>query len=504
MPVTKTALFSPRRSSLTIRVSVLLVLAVVIPLLITAIGSELILRPTLLSQATSEMGSDAQSHSQAIDSLLIASVQNVGLIGRFLAIQKFLSGDTVFKQQALNELALGNHLNSDYSNWSLFDMNGNVRLAYPTIPDARGKYMIAPDIMQQLHGVNKTLISDVYFDKQTRIAFIDIYTSITTTDGKQLGFGRSTLSLNAIWTAVNNETNAAHGSYAMILDGHGVRIAYTNIDSTATTLPQALFKPIAPISQALQQRVHDENLYGAGSTGIKVLPDPELATQQNNLQGSTTFQFTPALQEEAFLAYRVTSKVVPWTYLVLRPVNTITGAANQQDLYLFLLAAFITLIAAIVGIIVGRDITRPILSAVSSLLTSSQMLKTLADHEQVMATEQTWIVESSQNGLQSVKYYTEATSIAAHRLENIGKEIDKNLEQLDAQQMRRLLNEIQTATTYIEKATTHQKRSSKSLTTAIQVTNQVTEQLATNATSTTDAAKQLEEVIERLRRIVGE
>jgi hypothetical protein len=493
-----------RRVSLTIRVSIILILAVVIPLLITVIGSELILRPTLLSQAANEMENDAQSHSQAIDALLIARVQSVVSVGRFLAIQKFLSGDEMFRQQALNELALGNRLDPNYSNWSLFDVQGKPRLAYPTVSGPRGKYTIPPEIMQQLHGVNKTRISDVYLDDQTHIAFIDIYASITAPDSTLLGFGRSTLKLSEVWTAVNNETNAAPGSYAMILDGHGVRIAYTNRDNTAITLPQALFKSIAPLPAALQQRINDENLYGNNRTPVKVLSDSELVRMQNDPQFPTTFQFTPALQEEAFQACRATSKVIPWTYLVLRPVNTITGAANQQDIYLFLLAGVITLLAAFVGILIGRSITRPILSAVSSLLTNSQMLKTLADREQVMSTEQMWIVESSQNGLQSVKYYSDATNIAAHRLDAIGKDLAMNLERLDAWHIRQLLQEIQTAANYIEKASAHQERSSKSLTTAIQVTNQVTEQLAENATSTSEAATQLEEVIERLRRVVGQ
>ena len=492
-----------RRVSLTIRVSIILILAVVIPLLVTVIGSELILRPTLLSQAANEMQNDAQSHSQAVDSLLIARVQNVVSVGHFLAIQKFLSGDEMFRQQALNELALGNRLDPNYSNWSLFDTQGNARLAYPTMPARRGKYTIPPEIMQQLRGTNKTRVSDVYLDDQTHTAFIDIYASITSANNTLLGFGRSTLKLTEVWTAVNNETNAAPGSYAMILDGHGVRIAYTNTDNTATTLPQALFKSIAPLPTELQQRISNENLYGNSSTPVKVLPDPELVNIQDNPQSPATFQFTPALQEEAFQAYRATSKVVPWTYLVLRPVSTITRAANQQDIYLFLLAAIVTLLAAIAGILIGRSITRPILSAVSSLSTNSQMLKTLANHEQVMATEQMWIVESSQNGLQSVKYYSDATNIAARRLDAIGKELAQNLERLDARHMRQLLQEIQTATSYIEKASTHQERSSKSLTTAIQVTNQVTEQLAANATSTSEAATQLEEVIERLRQVVG-
>jgi methyl-accepting chemotaxis protein len=50
----------------------------------------------------------------------------------------------------------------------------------------------------------------------------------------------------------------------------------------------------------------------------------------------------------------------------------------------------------------------------------------------------------------------------------------------------------------------HQERTSKGLNTAIQVTNQVTEQLLSGATSASDAAMQMEEVIKQLRRLVGE
>jgi hypothetical protein len=490
--------------SLTARFSALLVLAVVLPLLITVIGSEVILRPTLLSQASTEMGNDAQTHAQSIDALFIARLQDLGYLRQFFAIQKYLSGYAAFKQQALSELALGFRLDSNYSNWSLLDTQGKIRLSYPAPPGNRGKYTIPPDIMQQLQTSNKAIISDVYFDDNTHMAYVDIYAPVTSANNKLLGFERSTLGLNDIWTAVNNETNAAPGSYAMLLDNHGVRIAYTNPDTTLTTLPQALFKPIAPLSAPFEQRISDENLYGNDQRPVSVLDDPTLAAQLQNPQGSPTFQLTPALQTESFQAYRVSCQAVPWTFVVLRPVNTITKAANQQDLYLLLLAAVITLLAAFVGIVIGRSITRPILQSVSSLLASSQMLKTLAAREQATATEQKWIVESSQVGLKSVQYYTEAASVAARKLDEMGTELAQRWGRLDIQRAQQRLSEIVSTANYIEKAVSHQEKSGKSLSTAIRITTQVTEQLLSGATSANDAATQLEDVIDQLRKVVGE
>ncbi len=495
---------SRKRLSLAVRVSVLLVLAVVIPLIITVVGSEVILRPTLISQATTEMGNDAQSHAQNIDSLLINRQQDLGYLDQYVAIQQVLAGNQLYQKQASSELEVGYHLDPNYSNWSLFNTRGKPILGFPAAPTARGNYMIPPEIMDQLPTTNKALVSDVYFDRNTNIGFIDIYASIKSSTGTFLGIARSTLNLTDIWTALNNETNAAPGSYAMIVDENGVRIGYTNTDTTLTTVPTALFKTVAPLSAQLQQRIKNEDLYGNSQAPVTVLSDPTLANIQRNTQSSNTTQFTPALQNEAFQAYQIRCQVVPWTYIVLRPVSTITKAANQQDIYLYSLAAIITILAAIVGLIIGRRITRPILGSVSSLIKSSEMLKTLASNEQATATEQQWIVESSQVGLQSVQYYAEASGLAARRLDEIGRDFTRDLNQLDAVRTQHRLNEIISTANYLEKAASHQERSSKSLSAAIRVTTQITEQLVSGATSASEASKQLENVISQLRHVVGE
>jgi len=495
---------SRKKLSLTVKVTALLISAVVLPLVITVLGSELILRPTLTAQAATQMGNDAQAHAQAIDALLVARMQDVGFLGQYFAIQRYLAGKEMFKQQALDELALGYRLDPNYSTWTLFDTQGTIRLSYPAQPGLRGKYVVSPAIMRQLRGVNKTRISDVYFDYTTHMAFVDIYTSITDANATLLGFGRSTLKLNEIWTAVNNETNAAPGSYAMILDGNGVRIAYTNSDTTQLTLPPALFKAITPLSPQVQQRINDENLYGNSRATVDVLADQNLAQKVQDAQATPAFQFTPALQSEPFQAYGVKCQVIPWTYLVFRPVNTITGAATQQNTYLILIAAVVTLLAALVGFFVGRSITQPILKSVAFLRKSSQLLNELASNEQVTSTEQRWIVETSQTGLKSVQYYAEATGVAAHKLDAIGGELLQNWERLEAWQTKQGLEQIVTTAKYIGSAAIHQERSSKSLATAIRVTMQVTDQLVSGATSATEASTQLEDVIEQLRQVVGE
>jgi hypothetical protein len=490
---------SRQKISLTVRISALLIAAVVLPLLITIIGSELILRPTLTSQATAEMQNDAQSHAGDIDALLIARLQDLSGLSQFYSIQQFLAGRTFYEQQARAELALGYHLDPNYSYWTLFDPTGRLLLSYPANPPARGKYQIPPEILSKLTSVNQTAISDVYYDGNTHMGFIDIYTTISSSKGVVVGIGRSTLMLNDIWTAVNNETNAATGSFAMIIDEHGVRIAYTNTDKTLTTVPPELFKSIAPLPSAFQQQLADENLYGNSQVPVATMADPKLVSPQQS-----TFQLTPAQQNQAFQAVETRTNVVDWTYVVLRPVNTITGAANQQDIYLLILAAIVTALAAVVGLVIGRNTTRPILRSVTQLTASSESLRTLSTREQARAKEQKWIVESAQTGLQSVQYYAKASGIAAHKLEEISQDVTRNWESFDSLTRQRRLYEISSAANYLEKAASHQERSSKGLSTAIQVTNQVADQLVAGAVSASEAAAQLEDVIAQLRQVVGE
>lgn len=120
-----------------------------------------------------------------------------------------------------------------------------------------------------------------------------------------------------------------------------------------------------------------------------------------------------------------------------------------------------------------------------------------------MATEQRWMVDSSQVGLQSVRYYTSATNIAAYKLSDVSTQRAQHWRQIDEKMIARHLEEIYAAALYIESAAVRQEESSKGLATAISVTIEVTEQLATGATSAADASQQLEQVVSQLRNVVG-
>jgi methyl-accepting chemotaxis protein len=512
-----------RRLSLSVRVSLGLVLAAIVPLLITVAFSEWQTRPELTAQANTAMESDAKTRVQLIDAYFRERQLDTQTLAQVTSVQQFLATPPppttplpVYQDLTLHAtyaLAAGIFRDKLYTTWELFDTKGEPRLYYPlnNRPQKHGQSFAPPEDLQMVRA-GKTFISAVYYSPATQKASVDLYSPIYAPQAQSqsglpvqgassqqqpvyIGFIRATLNLDYVWNIVDGDRgNNGAGSYAFILDENGVRIA--------DTMAGQRFQAVAPLTPAMQQLVSQEARYGSTAT-VPVLSDPTFAQQLGNGADLTTFQAQPAGQNEPFQVVQKSSTVLPWHYFVLSPISTVTAVANQQLFIMGLVAFTMLVLAALIGLIAGRRITYPILTSVEHLLRNSSALSELATSQRDAASEQMWVVDSSQVGLQSVQYYTEATRIAAHRLSEVGLELARTWGQADAYTARLALERIVAAARYIEEAAAYQNTSNQKLATALKVATQVSEQLATGATSATDAATQLEQVVAQLRSVVG-
>src|SRR6266567_4672645 len=155
---------SKQHFSLAARVSCLLVLAAILPLLITVVIIELFSRPTLINQASKEMETDARTRTQLIDSYFAERMLSSETVSRLAPVQKFLAGDSSLEAAARDGLATGQVRGSHYQDWSLFDVQGHLRLYYPTKPQMHGAFYILPNVLQQLQTSKRTLISNVFYN----------------------------------------------------------------------------------------------------------------------------------------------------------------------------------------------------------------------------------------------------------------------------------------------------------------------------------------------------
>jgi len=474
--------------------------------LIALLISEIQARPTLVNQASISLETNAQAQANLIDEYLanklqiISSLDNIPLVQQYFQNPKGDDPANIYGTSGIiqNGLALEKYLYPDVSIISFFTLQGNLLLSfslYHLQPQMRGAHLVPPEYLQKtLQG--QPFISDVYYNPATRTASVDLYTPVYTPSLKGiLGLARHTLRLDAIWNIVNGARGGnGSGSYAFLLDQNGVRVADPN--------PHTLFTAIAPLSPQNQQRASDQALYGLNSQKVPVIADQALQNIQGQSKPPASFQEVPASQQEAFQVARHSLRVVPWTYFVLTPVNVVEAVANQQLLILSLIALLILVPVALIGWIVGKRISFPVLRAVESLKRNSSTLNTLAGKEDSAASEQVWVVASSRNGLQSLEYYTRASESAIGRLNSLCKKLSQHTH-TNMQVFLQDVEAVMYIVRYLDKAVDYQDASYKKVSAAIGLTGKITKQLVAGASSTKEAANQLNQVVKQLRQTVG-
>jgi methyl-accepting chemotaxis protein len=484
--------------ALTTRVSIILVLATILPLLTTVIVTQIFARPVLTEQVNTTMNADAQSRIQLIEDFLKQPLADIQTRSKYLEFQQYLSGNTNMQGAVFDILNNGFLSNGNYNNWSLFDTTGKLRDDAPKVPQQQTarQQMPGQQLTQILTArVPGIVISLVYHDPISNQSLIDINSPVLDATSKVLGVISATLNITYIQTIVNRDIGAnGPNSYAFILDQNGVRIIDTDL--------QRRFTSIAPLDPGLQQTVQNQHLYGTNQQ-ITLLEDQKLAAVQKSPQSEPTFQTVPASQNESFQVTRQTFNLVPWTYFVLSPMNTVTAVANQQIVIIALVATLVLFISAFIGLNIGQRITAPIMKSARSLQTSSSFLNSLAELQQNTAAEQLMRVDTARIGLDSVRYYANAIGVASERLTISVRYMLQGLQHHEGEKVSQAAMEISQVAQYIHDSTEYQKKSNQKLAAAIRVTSHITDQLAEGAVSTTEAADQLEEVVRQLRHIVG-
>lgn len=520
----QTELSRRRRLPLAFRLSFILMLAAVLPLAITVLFSELQARPALITQANNAMSTDALTRMQLINTYFTERLADAFTLSQVPTVQTFLQDKPPAEDHspaavatynadlphAGYALAAGKIRDTRYIAWDLFYKNGALALYYPQTLNPQKESAVLPEFVQAMQqGTSKgqPFISPVYFDPTIQKAYVDLYAPIyqgAALSTPFIGFMRAQLSLDYIWDIVRQDKGVNNSGDAFILDENGVRIADTH--------NQNLWTSVGSLPQPLQQRITSEKWYG-GDSPVAQQPDSKLANIVAGKDNSTTFTLTPNGQE--YQAARATAAmlkqsapdtipVVAWNYVVTSPSSVVTQVADDQLRNTIIVAIVVAFLAALIGLWVSSRISRPILRSVDQLRENTETLNGLAKKQQSASSEQLWVVDSIQVGLQSVQYYTDAARIAAHKLGEVGVELERNWYRQNIETIKQGLQQVISASNYIEKATHYQGDSSQKLSTAIKVTTQVNEQLADGAISATETASQLEQVVNDLRNVVGQ
>jgi hypothetical protein len=192
-----------------------------------------------------------------------------------------------------------------------------------------------------------------------------------------------------------------------------------------------------------------------------------------------------------------------WTYFVLSPLPTVTQVADDQVRTSLEAAAFVAVLAILLGLLLGRALATPVQTSVAELRGATESLNTLATRQRNSASEQLWVVDACKTGLDSVRYLSDAMHQAASRIVDAGNWFGQYWDRLTEEQAHRTVEHLRELAQYIEEAARRQWASSDRLDKAITVTTQVSDQLAHGASAAAESAQQLDAVVEQLQWVVG-
>jgi hypothetical protein len=534
-----------RRLPLSARLSLLVLIAAILPLAAVVGINDTLARTTLEQQGRAALTTDAQAKVSLVEQYLHERILDGQALATLPTAPAFLvcaelpqmspaqaaeiaplaaqlgcqtQETTLYEPSNCRGLKVGVKRDPNYTVWTLYDALGDPLLSSNSeTPDetqclARHATAVPADVLKQIVPTAASWISPVYSDASRQNAFVDVYTPITLAPLSAnklqtvVGFLHATLNLNYIYGLMQGETNAdGAGSYAFITDSDGIRIA----DSK----PSELFTTVMPLSPTSQQQIAAANRFGP-ATQVQEVPLPAVAGAVQSAQDPASFQSAAVpgsstmyqfVRVHIKLVNPLTNAEIPigWSYFVLSPISTVTAVANNQIKTSLLIAAVIAILAILLGLITGRRVARPVHAASSDLEGAAAALKLLASHQQSSAGEQQWVVDACKTGLDSVTYLSDAMNQAAHRIVDASNWFSEYWDRLTEDQARRTVQHLLELARYIDEAARRQQASNDRLGKAITVTDQVSDQLVAGAAAATESADQLEQVVSNLQRVVG-
>lgn len=509
------------RLSLSVRFSVLVLLAALIPLAVVVGVNDYFARQTLIKQSSDALTADANANASRIDDYFRERLLDGVALSSLETAPKFLtcvpqvaaakqaeaqgliptiSPDCAtnfdsYSQSVGRALFVGTKRDANYTEWSAFLPNGQFLLSSDTQAQKTGLTIPKEDLtaVQQGHQ----WVSGVYYNAPQNSAYVHLYTPIYKVfpnQGGVVGILEATLKLDKVWSIVGAETKAnGAGSISFITDENGVRIASTN--------GADLFTAVAPLNAETQGQIASEQRYGA-TNQVQVQSLPAVASAISGTSKQVTFQAAEKGQAPyQFVGTKLTD--LPWMYFVASPISTVTAVATQQLKLSLISAAVVAVLAALFGLFIGSRTASPVERSAGDLEGAVAILKSLASRQESSASEQHWVVDACKTGLDGVRYLADAMNQAAKRIISASNWFNDYWDRLTEEQARATVQHLRELAAYIDEAARRQQASSDRLDKAIMVTMQVSDQLLTGATEATQSAAQLEQVVRDLQHVVG-
>ena len=239
---------------------------------------------------------------------------------------------------------------------ALIDGRGQVVLA--TEPEIIGMDLSSrPRVREVLQG--QPIVSDPYVssERSGSVPTIGYFAPMRERDGRTFCAVALWVRASALWAHVR-AANALAGpnSFAVLLDGEGIRIAHTNTD-------EMVFRPAGPLDPAVRERIVQERRFGARTRELleDVRPFPELfARARAGRPDPAIFRGRGPWDQAWNYGVARRFETVPWTVFYMVPEGAHLAQVAEATRERLLIAAVIIAAAAAAGVLFANRLVRPV------------------------------------------------------------------------------------------------------------------------------------------------
>ncbi len=333
----------------------------VIPIVLIGLFVINLSRGALLAQGTVTLQSASQATARQIDAKLSEQREFIRVVGLLPDVVRYVQNpfDLVARDAAQRVLTATTEKAGDYESVAIVSKEGTIILS-SFANDVGADVKFRPYFQEALKGA--TYISDPAISVVTGQPAIFYSAPVKSDSGAVLAVVVSRVRIDAIWELVEADDGVAgSGSFGMLLDENGLRLAHSSSKGNRQTVQDILlYRAVAPLPANVETTLVAEKRFGkATATDVQILPLPDVALR---LTGSDTSIFetradTNSVRNQAAMI-KLQNK--PWRYLVAAPLATFTATADRTTLLIAILSIVVGGVAVVIALILSRSITRPL------------------------------------------------------------------------------------------------------------------------------------------------
>lgn len=335
----------------------------IVPILLASVVASILFTTNARQRALVSMQHEGQGSAQLLDARLNEGQAFVRVLGLAPALMNFAARptDPTTRDAASRLLRAATDKDKYYESIAIVDKTGKIPLS-SVAGDIGSDVSVRPYFQKAMQGVAYTSEPSVSIITNKPAIFYSA--PIQDPSGQVLAVVRIRASLDDFAQVVDRDAGSqSPGSYGMLLDEYGIRLAIsTTPTNRAEVTSKFLYRAIGPVPPEAEKAMVAEKRFGrAAESNVGVLSIPALVPALQSPTDLPILGMNADLNGERNIGYAVRMRNKPWRYVLVTPQSTFYAETYSLQMTVLLIALGSAILAAGIGIFIGRAISNPLL-----------------------------------------------------------------------------------------------------------------------------------------------